>query len=156
MGWTKAGTPAESKNWFLGFRGIIIFFFLLLSLFIVEKHGTGVRKIEIKKNSSFLTAAPDWRTRSYICHAMDPEDILPDLQHPPPAPALPSQGQYLPWLVYLMESQRMAISCRQADPKWNTPVSFLVVQWFRIGLAKQGMWVWPLVRELISHMLWGN
>ena len=32
----------------------------------------------------------------------------------------------------------------------------LVVQWLRICLPTQGMEVWPLVRELRSHMLWGN
>ena len=54
-GLNKGWYPAVSKNWFLGFRGIIIFFFLFLrSFFIVEKHGTGVRKIEIKKKIAVL------------------------------------------------------------------------------------------------------
>ena len=30
----------------------------------------------------------------------------------------------------------------------------LVVQGLRIRLSMQGMWVWSLVRELRSHMLW--
>ena len=32
----------------------------------------------------------------------------------------------------------------------------LVVQWLRIQLAMQGTWVQSLVREVRSHMLWGN
>ena len=32
----------------------------------------------------------------------------------------------------------------------------LAVQWLRIHLAVQGMWVQSLVRELRSHMPWGN
>ena len=32
----------------------------------------------------------------------------------------------------------------------------LVVQWLRIRLPMQGMWVPPLVGELRSHMPWGN
>ena len=32
----------------------------------------------------------------------------------------------------------------------------LVVQWLRICLVMQGMWVRSLVRELRSHVLWGN
>ena len=32
----------------------------------------------------------------------------------------------------------------------------LVVQCLRICLAMQGKWFWALVRELRSHMLWGN
>ena len=32
----------------------------------------------------------------------------------------------------------------------------LVVQWLSICLPMQGTWVRSLVRELRSHMLWGN
>ena len=32
----------------------------------------------------------------------------------------------------------------------------LVVQWLRTCLSMQGTWVWSLVRELRSHMPWGN
>ena len=32
----------------------------------------------------------------------------------------------------------------------------LVVQWLRIPITMQGTWVRSLVRELRSHMLWGN
>ena len=37
-------------------------------------------------------------------------------------------------------------------PKGTT----LVVQWLRICLPMQGTWVQSLVRELRSHMPWGN
>ena len=33
---------------------------------------------------------------------------------------------------------------------------FLVVQWLRICLPMQGMWVQSLVRELRFHMIWGS
>ena len=38
----------------------------------------------------------------------------------------------------------------------NPPGTSLVVQWLRICLPMQGMWVWSLVEELISHMPRGN
>ena len=34
--------------------------------------------------------------------------------------------------------------------------TFLVVQWLKICLAIKGMWVWSLVRELRSHVLWSS
>ena len=34
--------------------------------------------------------------------------------------------------------------------------TFLVARWLRICLPVQGMWIWVLVEELRSHMLWGN
>ena len=34
--------------------------------------------------------------------------------------------------------------------------TFLVVQWIQVHLPMQGTWVWSLVGELRSHMLWGN
>ena len=34
--------------------------------------------------------------------------------------------------------------------------NFLVVQWIKVHLPMQGTWVWSLVGELRSHMLWGN
>ena len=41
----------------------------------------------------------------------------------------------------------------QSGTKCGTP---LVVQWWRICLAKQGIWVWSLVWELRSHLPWRN
>ena len=32
----------------------------------------------------------------------------------------------------------------------------LVVQWLRIHLAMQGMWIQSLLRKLRSHVLWAN
>ena len=39
--------------------------------------------------------------------------------------------------------------------KWHMGTS-LVVQWLRIRIAMQGTQVQSLIRELGSHMLWGN
>ena len=38
----------------------------------------------------------------------------------------------------------------------NKSGTSLVVQWLRIHLPIQGMWVQMLVRELRFHMQWGN
>ena len=40
-----------------------------------------------------------------------------------------------------------------SHPQKNVTGASLVVQWFRIQLARPGTWVWFLVRELRSHML---
>ena len=37
----------------------------------------------------------------------------------------------------------------------DSPGTCLVVQWLRICLPAQGVWVWPLVGEPRSHMCWG-
>ena len=34
--------------------------------------------------------------------------------------------------------------------------TFLEVQWLGLGLPMQGAWVWSLVREVRSHMPWGQ
>lgn len=39
---------------------------------------------------------------------------------------------------------------------WKYLGAFLVIQWLGVGLPMQGTWVSSLIRELGSHMLWGN
>ena len=48
------------------------------------------------------------------------------------------------------------------EAKWRKSIretstlTTLMAQWLRICLAMQGMWVWPLIGETGSHMLWGS
>ena len=50
-------------------------------------------------------------------------------------------------------------SCSRQNQRWTTYSIYgtsLVVQWLRLCLARQRMWVWSLVRELRSHMPWST
>lgn len=91
----------RSGSW--GSGRIITFFPLLCGSVVIGKHDPGVGKLEIKV-IRFMTGESDWRTRSCICHGIELEDLLELL-----TPITPSQGQGLPCLMNVMETQRAAL-----------------------------------------------
>ena len=51
-----------------------------------------------------------------------------------------------PWNIHLSELKLTEVGIKGGMG------TFLVIQWLRICLAKQGTWVWSLLEELRSHM----
>ena len=61
-----------------------------------------------------------------------------------------------PILVCTININRAKEQPTHKDTKGSSTQTFLVVQWLRIHLEMQGMWVQALVRELRSHVPQSN
>ena len=71
---------------------------------------------------------------------------------------LPGRGSCFPFcqMIALLIAVMAQSEGKRKGSTEEPSLSSLVAPWLRICLLMQGTWVWPLVGELRSHMLWGN
>ena len=79
--------------------------------------------------------------------------VLPHLRHSIFVFLLP---QWVPWSSARWMHLLTLSLLQYSQTNLKITGASLVVQWLRICLPMQGTWVWSLIRELRSHMLWGN